>query len=404
MYRIQLLLVIAYRNIWRNQKRSLLAVLSIALGVGSVIFVRSYITGVFTSVLEGLTDFQLGHIKIVDTGYYKEERLNNLSMNIPDTLVIENSSIIHISPRINFGVMLYNEGKNKFALGYAIKKNDAKEILKLDKKVKSGSFFNDEKKNILMGKGLMKKMKLSLNDRILVVTVTSEGGLNAMKFKILGEMDFGLSSFDENMFVVDINDAQNLLRMKNKTTEQLIYIKNIDNADNIAKDLKTDLKKDYIIRTWQEQGDWYKLFQTAFAIYQIFYFIIIALACFVILNTMIMIVFERKKEIGILNAMGLNRIEILSLFWLEGLVLTVLGCIVGAIMGSICSLILGYFGINIQSLGKNVDMPISSVLYPRLNLRNIYVSILIGFVVSCLANLIPARLASKQNAIEAIRG
>jgi ABC-type lipoprotein release transport system permease subunit len=133
------------------------------------------------------------------------------------------------------------------------------------------------------------------------------------------------------------------------------------------------------------------------------YMVVAFLGAFIISNIMMMVVMERRKEIGILKSMGMTRREILFLFLSEGALLGFTGSACGTLLGWILVLVLGHIGIDLTRMLESMKMPIDNIIYPHVELVNVVGSLFLGTIIAALVSLLPSRKAASMNAIEAIR-
>ena len=138
-------------------------------------------------------------------------------------------------------------------------------------------------------------------------------------------------------------------------------------------------------------------------IYNWLYGVIALLGAFIISNIMMMVVLERRKEIGILKSMGMKRREILALFLTEGVMMGVIGSLCGIILGTVVNAILSIVGIDFSKMMSGLTLPMDNVIYPHPNLFSAVQMFLIGTLVAALVALLPSRQAAKMNAVDAIK-
>jgi len=138
-------------------------------------------------------------------------------------------------------------------------------------------------------------------------------------------------------------------------------------------------------------------------IYAFIEIMILFLASFVVINTMMMAIFERLHEIGTLKALGMSDRELFINFTLEGAIIGAVGGILGALVGYIIIAILSYYGINLQSMLKDVDMPIEYVIHPTLSISALFIAIVMSIIVPALAAMLPAHYVNKLMPAEALR-
>ncbi|MCX7820585.1 MAG: FtsX-like permease family protein, partial [Brevinematales bacterium] len=304
----------------------------------------------------------------------------------------------HIEERIKFGLILGYKETSKFAIGLAI---DLKEsILKPEEKLIEG---NLEKDGLYLGVNLAKKLKIKTGDELLLATKTSEGGLNAIKLKVKGIFKYKVATLDNDFFILDLNEAKRLLKIKDGTTEILVYT-HPEKTEKVKSEIIKILPEGVTVKNIKEQiGNMYQLFEAGRIIYYIIYAIIVLLASFVVVNTMMMNVFERIKEIGTLKALGLTDTEVYLNFIIEGGIIGFIGSVVGGIVGYITNIILNLTGIDFEFVMKEITMPMEYIIRPEANIYVLLVTIVFGVLIPALATMYPAGYAKKLAPAEALR-
>ena len=412
------ILKLSFKNIYRNKRRTLLSVLAIGTAVFVVCFMKSYVTGMMDNFKKNIFIFESGHIKILNKNFLKEEKLMPLDLAVYDyqNLIekIKNlNGIKYITPRIKFFASINLDSKMKNIIGFALDPEFEEKINPLNKKIIKGRLFKKfEQKNfeIVIGKQLADELKLDVGDKITIMSKTSEEGLAHVTLKIVGISSYGVSEFDKNFFFIDITTAQKFLQMENSASEIVIFLNNENDDVKIAENINRIFQKnnlnEYIAYPWKHQkdGQYYKIVVQLRYVYIIVYIIFLALGSFVIINTIIMTIYERIQEIGTISALGMKGIEIILLFLFEAIIISVIGSFWGTIGGGALSYFFSKQGINFAKLsGGSVSFQISEVFYPYFGIDLLLFSFLFGIIVSSLCSFIPSLRAAKIEPAEALR-
>lgn len=350
-----------------------------------------------------------GHVKIQHPDYKLKERM--LSLNAPvenySTVAeqIKNSiNIKHLTGRLKFGALINYQDENEPGLGMGIIPDNEEKIMNLKKSIISGSSFTGAPDEAIIGREIQSTLGIGINDTITIIARTAYNSLNAVNVRVIGVCD--LLNFSLNKtFYIPLETAQNLLDMQNQVTEILVYGDNFMNSESIADELRTvpGISDSYDILTWLDTGFIRELFQTADAFIGILQGIFALLAVIVIINTVLMAVFERTWEIGMINAIGMKQHQILLLFIFEGLMIGIIGGIAGVIIGSASGFYLETVGITIGKIAENFPIPVRQVIYGDMTGYIIIKSFIVGIFVSMLGALFPAIKASRMKPVEALR-
>lgn len=417
---MQFLTKLAFKNLWRHKLRTFISLLAIAFSVMVVVFARGYILGMIDSFVQHSVQFETGHIKIMTAEYKKQQRL--LSLNYPvdgfqgggiDAMMQDIEKVNNVKavmPRLKFGAMV--AGENDLNALYVWGVDPAKEMKNtaLSKYIKEGRMPENGKREVVMGYILMDKLGKKVGDKVTLVYNTSYNSMKGTTFTISGKIESGMSMLNELVVYMPIDVAQNLLYMEGQATEIIIFVPNIAAVEktipSVEKEVEAkDTEKKYSVSSYKELSELLPWMELAKMIYNEIYIFIVLLASIVVINTMIMIVKERTKEIGMMTAMGLNSRDILSLFILEGGIMGAIGSFFGSLAGTVIGIVTSMKGIDLTNTvsGFSKDIMFNAVVYPVNSIENSIFAFVLGTIIVTLACIIPARRAAKLEPSEAIR-
>ncbi|MEO0156403.1 MAG: FtsX-like permease family protein [candidate division WOR-3 bacterium] len=400
------LIRLAYLNFLRNKRRSIISGTSIAIAITLIIFIQSYINGIKQNISDNVVRLLCGHIRITTKEYERRERLNPLSESIELSSdlykALESDHILQISPRIKFGVLLGREDLNISGLGYGIDPEKEKKISKINERIIQGSYLDTVGNSVILGNKLAERLHLKINDTITLLTKTAYDSPAGINLIVKGIFSIGIGGFDRSVFYIPLKTAQDLLDLNGRATEIIIIVDQPVKSAKIAKQIK--LNSNYSIIPFQ-QNPLVNYFNSFGIVLNIIYFIIILVACSTIANTMLMVVFERTKEIGMLKAMGMeNNLIIMLLIFEAGLIGTV-GSMVGAITGGILSYLMKYQGLDLSKFTSttSIDMPYGPIIYFSPTFIVIITCLLFGIFATIIVAALPASRAAKLEPSKALR-
>lgn len=406
---------IALRNIFRNKRRSALTGLSIAVAVMIAIYLWSLISGVMDNLFENTIRMTNGHVRILNTEYVKREKMMPLEANIQNYKPIEkiaeaNPNVTMTAGRIKFGVLLDYKGNNKPVFGTGIVPETESKISRLDQKIVEGRMIKAGQEEMNIGANLARDLGLELGDTLTVVTQTAYGSISAMNLKIVGIFSYGVVSIDKTTFFLPLDKAQQLLDLDNAVTEIFVFIKDMNKAPQVAKEIKASLNQvypgQYTTKAWQDAGILSVYMGLAKNMYGFIYFLILFLASFTILNTMYMSVLERTKEIGMMKSLGMKDRQIMGVILFEALLIGTIASFIGAIWGSGVAYYLTVVGIDFtatfEAMG-NFNFPISSVYRAIFSWGIVFFGFCMGILFSVVAAIPPALRAAQMEPTEALR-
>ena len=400
--------LMAWRNIWRNKTRSIVIMLSIAIGLFSGIAILSLYKGMMKGRVRTVIDAEVGHLQIHHPEFKKDFK-PEFTINNGRQLLEELKTIPEVKlavPRSITSGMLSTTGGSSGIQINGIIPDQEYEASQLKKKLIEGHVFNASKKNqIIIGKKLADKLKLDVGSKLVLTVVDSSEEISSGAFRIIAIYQSDNAPLDELNVYVTMWDLNDMLKIKDEFHEVVLILSN----DDLIDSLKSRLVKAFVslkIETWREiSPETNLLVKTTDQYSYIIMVIIMRALAFGIINTMLMAILERTKEIGMMLALGTNRTKIFFLILQETFMLTFAGSPVGIISSW---LIVSYFNkVGIDFSGRGNEMMKSfgfgSIVYPEFPSDKILNVFLIVFFTALASCLIPAIKALRLQAAEALR-
>lgn len=400
--------LMAWRNIWRNKTRSIVIMLSIAIGLFSGIAILSLYKGMMKGRVRTVIDAEVGHLQIHHPEFKKDFK-PEFTISNGRQLLEELKSIpevkLAVPKSITSGMLSTTGGSSGVQINGIIPDQEYK-ASQLKKKLIEGHVFNASKKNqIIIGKKLADKLKLDVGSKLVLTVVDSSEEISSGAFRIIAIYQSDNAPLDELNVYVTMWDLNDMLKIKDEFHEVVLILSN----DDLIDSFKSRLVKAFVslkIETWREISPETNLLVKTTDQYSYIIMVIIMLAlAFGIINTMLMAILERTKEIGMMLALGTNRIKIFFLILQETFMLTFAGSPVGIISSW---LIVSYFNkVGIDFSGRGNEMMKSfgfgSIVYPEFPSDKILNVFLIVFFTALASCLFPAIKALRLQAAEALR-
>jgi len=400
---------IAWRNIFRNWRRSFFAILAIATGLGALIFVWAFVDGTNQQEVSTYTSFLSGHIQIHKTGFQRElsvfRALDNPSAILSEIAHQEN--IEEFSERIEQRVLLSFADKTSGAILMGVDPEKESKITTLWKMMEHGRFLGPaDQSGIVVGKDLAERFNLSLGSEVSVLAQAADGSLGAAKFKVIGIYHSGIDTIDRVYVFVTLPAAQDLFALWGRATGIVIKAKKIESVTNLQSSLSKELGQGI------EVLDWRKIIpelETSVILHEVEATIILAIVFLIvaigILNTVLMSVVERVREFGIMMALGTANLQITMLVVMEAFLLGTVGVILGGVGGLIVTSILGKRGIDLTSYMEFLQASprTPDIIYPILRLDRIILLAGLVLMVTIFASIYPAVKAARYQPVVAIR-
>jgi putative ABC transport system permease protein len=403
---------IAARNISRNRRRSFLSGFAIAVAAMTFLMLSALIAGFSADIAYNVQTYYSGEVRLRNREYDKNEKLLPMHLDIPDyervIAAVENTpGVRDISPRITFPMAIYREETNFRASGIGIDIEREKSYMDLKTIVTLGSLPNPDKKEILIGEGLAEKMKVSPGDKITVLSKTKSRGSNAFTFTITGLVRTPVQGLNNTVILVPLNQVQRFLKMDGGITEILLKLDPGSDSVAAADELNSVLSqagfRDITATPWKHIKSSYSFVQLADSAYQFLSLFLFLLGSTVIVNTTMMVIYERVREIGTISALGMYSSEVVSLFFLEALFISILGSLAGIGIGIGITIPMSIHGLNLSDVFKDISLEMSPVLYPVLKLSDIFIVFAYSVGIASAASIFPSLRASRVEPVEALR-
>ncbi len=410
--KMDMVLKFAFRNIFRNKRRTIITSLSIFFAAVIAVFALGWITGMIGVLMNNYIKYQTGNLRIVSEGFVQREKFFPVDENVPDSE--KNIAVIKTFPgiasaeeRIKFTIMLGKEDRSTYAIGMGLDlENSIMNISKavLDKNGKNSGKVKLHPDGLYIGEGLAKKLGVIKGDKLLIAARTSEGGLNGIKLEISGLLRTGIASMDARYFYVGLKEAKKLLKLKDATTEIFVYFKPKADEKILTKRIKELLEPGIKLQTPREQiGSYYDMLRISIIIFYFFMAGVLFMASFVIINTMIMSIFERIKEIGTLKAIGMTDKELFINFTIEGGIIGAMGGIAGSFIGLLLVWFSGHVGIDMGASMKNINIQMDTIIRPAISWSSFLICLISTMIIPSLASMIPATYVKRFMPAEALK-
>jgi putative ABC transport system permease protein len=402
-----MIFLMAWRNIWRNKMRSLVIMLSVAIGFFASVAVLAISKGMVRSRVRTVIDREIGHLQIHEPAFKKDY---NAVYTIIDKGHLQ--AFLNRLPEVkSFTTRSIAQGMLATATGSAgvqikgIISSTEDAVSQLDRKIIEGNGFDNIKHNqVLIGKKLSDKLKIKLNNKVVLTFTDKDNTISSAAFRVTGIYQTINTPLDERNVFVQQKDINELLGIDNHYHEVAVILK----QDEQSLATKQKIQKQFpslLIETWNEISPETELMVVSSNQYIYILVVIIMLAlAFGIINTMLMAVLERTREIGMITALGMNKLKLTALILCETVFLTLAGTPLGFAMAWICTEYFSKTGINISRYSKEAmsNFGFESVIYPEFPFEKILNILIIVLLTALLASVFPTIKALKLQPADAL--
>lgn len=395
----------AFRNIGRNKTRSLLSALAVAAGMSLLLLMASVVEGEMRGALQNSIRLQSGHLQIRPASY--EE--GKISLKWEDLIAEPNQVVEKVksmqqvtvaTPRLIASAILSigDDSKGVQILGID-PESEANQPFR-DGLIDGNFIKADDREGILIGTILADKLDININDKVNLLVTTSNGDVEEQLFTVRGIYTTKTPGFDEGTVFMPLTKAQAITQTENYASTIFVLLQESEQAEIVEQALQSN----YQILTWREQNQFVVQFEDYAGVFLIFlYLIVLGITATVVTNTLVMAVFERMREIGILAAIGMKGRGIMAQFLAEATLLATGGVIGGLILGGVMVYIFSKYGFYIGNMGIT-GVLFEERIYAYLTLKNAVTLAIVTYIITIVASLYPATLAARMEPVEALHG
>lgn len=400
---------LAYRDLGRNRRRSLFTLLGVALGLALLMVMNGFIAGIMDDSLQNSIRLRTGHIQ-VRASSYEEEQLSLEAKDLldnPEELTARASSMSEVraaAPVLWASAILESIDDSAGLQLYGIDTASAV-YAPIQSAIVEGSFLAaDDRNGILIGRNLANSMGIGVGQRVNLAIVNADGRADQGIFTIRGLFATGIPSYDDSAALMPLSKAQAFLGANGHASAVFILLNNQADTGKVAAALQG---AGLNILTWQDLNQVFlQAMQTGMSFYALLDLIVMLIVAVIIANTLLMSVFERIREMGILAALGMKGGSILQMFLIEAIVLGLAGILVGFVIGSACVLYLSTAGFPISDKVASVGgsaIALGTTMYAHFVPATFATLAIAMLLVIVLASLYPAWYAARLQPVEALR-
>jgi putative ABC transport system permease protein len=402
------LIKISWRNVWRNKTRSLVIILAIGFGLWGGIFATAIFSAMITQQFNNSIRNQVSHIQVHNPDFLKDR---NASQVIDDSGEIENllsadRRVQAFSSRVITSGMLASASMTMGVEIFGVQSEMELNTRNFQNNIIEGEYLDADFRNaIIVGQSLAEKAKLSPGNRMVLTFQDAEGDITSAAFRVAGIYRTANTSLDQRNVFVRKSDLESLLGKENMVNEMAILLHDIDDTAAIQELLQQSFPQ-HRIRDWAEiSPELSFMTQLSGTMMLVLVMIILLALAFGLVNTMLMTIFERTRELGVLMSVGMNKMRVFSMILLETTFLTISGSALGMVLGSITVGLTSETGIDFTALGADAlsDFGIDAVIFPQIDPTFYWYLVAMVMVTAIVSSIYPAYKALSLNPADAVR-
>lgn len=402
-----MLFKISWRNIWRSRTRSMVVMGAIILGVWAVVFMISFSVGLVKSYINNAIEHEISHLQLHHPDFVEDQEIKFFikdgTAELSKLQATEGVQAATIRTIAN-GMISSSKGARGIQIKGIEPTNEAA-TTQLNTKVIEGGYFDNKKKNaILISQRLADKLHLKLRKKLVLTFQDMDQEITAGAFRIVGIFETGNNIFDDGHVFVQQVDLNRLLGKENIAHEMAVFLHDPTSLDKTARLLKEKFPA-YKVETYRDLSPDVELYESQINTSAIIFIVIVMLALiFGIINTMLMAVLERYKELGMLMAVGMNKVRIFFMIVIETIMLAVVATPIGFLFGYGTVIYFNDKGIDLSAFSKGMrQFGLSEIVYPSMETDLYGLLVLSVAITAILASIYPAYKAISLRPVEAIR-
>lgn len=399
---------VSWRNVWRSKTRSIVILIAIALGIFTGIFNGAFYNGMANQRIKSAISTEASHLQLHNIGYLKDPSEKNFIANAQQIAfnIGQLDSVKAVSTRFIVQGMIQSPTTSTGIKVFGINPEVEKTVTNIYEHITDGDYFKEVKRNqVIIGNKLAEKLKIKLRSKVVITFADSSGYISGASFRVAGIYQTSNTQYDGMNIFVRASDLNPLYGVDTKAAHEIaVLLDHPEAVPSTMRKLKSTYKnKD--VQDWRELLPSVAMLESSLDITMYIFMIVILLAlAFGIINTMLMAVLERTKELGMLMAIGMTKGRVFRMIMAETVMLALVGGVVGIILGVAVSSLTARSGIDISIVSEGIGaLGYDSIVYPYLKSKDVVGVVIMVFITGIIAAIYPAIKALKLKPAEAIR-
>ena len=398
--------LLAWRNLWRNHRRTFIMLSAISIGVWAMIFMIALMRGMVEDMLRDGIAVLPGHVQVHHRDFLDDPSVSNV-VPLADSEIaaaMEGAGVERWGSRVRVPAVVSSERESRGVTLLGVDPARERSLTFVDYDAVEGRFIEAiDDKGIVIGRKLAETLETELGKRIVLMSQSPDNEIVDRGFRIIGLFEAEMEALEESWVFAGKQTAQRLLRIDDRVTEVFALGDDYRNTDVIYEKVSSAIDADAAVQRWTEIDTYLGTMMGVMDGFVLVWVIVVFLALsFGLVNTLVMAVFERVREIGLMLALGMQPRSILGQIIIESMLLLAIGLAIGNILAWAAVKPLES-GIDISIVSEGMEMMgVSGMLYPRLLPGDVILANVVVLILGFVASLSPAWRASRYEPVEAI--
>lgn len=402
-----MILRLAWRNIWRNTRRSVIILISVTVGIVATVLTDALSRGMAFQMLDNQIGTYVSHIQIHRAGFKDNPVIQN---TVPQTFDVDSvissvAGIDRFTKRvITFGILSSAKNSSGISIVGIDPEREAR-VTTIRSSIVQGEYLSGREREIVLGLKLAEKLGVGIGGKVVAMASALDGHIGSDVFRVVGLYESFSSEFDKAFAYIPLTDAQDLVSIGNSVSEYAIIVHNREELQRIQTTLEGDLGDAFEVLTYAEILPLLVMTVDMYDQMMLVFYAIIGIAViFGIVNTMLMSVFERIREFGVLKAIGMKNRPLFLMIMIEAFYLGAIGTAVGFALSYVLYLPLAQSGVDLSMFSDSLrSFGVGTVIYPVMTAGVVMNALTVIPVVTLLGAIYPAVKAVRLEPMSAIR-
>jgi ABC-type lipoprotein release transport system permease subunit len=397
---------LAWRNLWRNHRRTLIMLAAVVVGVWAMIFMTALMRGMVDQMIKDGVQTLPGHVQIHHPDYRNDPSVANSITPPTDALlrVLEGPEVVAWASRVKVPAVVSSERGTRGVVLVGIDPERERDLSFVAGDLAEGRFLESpDDDGLVAGRKLLERLETDLGKRIVVMSQSRGRDIADRGFRVVGVYDSQLEAQEEGFVFAGRDTVQRLLHMGDRISEIAVLGRDYRHVDGLRARIEEAAGPDRVVETWSELDPYLGSMLSMMDGFILVWIVVVFLAlAFGLVNTLVMAVFERVREIGLMLALGMTPRHIRAQIIIESALLLSLGLLIGDVLAWLTVRPLES-GIDLSIVGEGMEYwGAASVLYPAFRWEDVLLANVVVLVLGFLASLSPAIRASRYEPVEAI--
>jgi len=402
-------LLMAWRNLWRNTRRSILTISAIVFATALLVFMLSFQFGAYDDMIDSSVRLSTGHVQVIAPGYHDKPRMRDVVANPLDieAAAVPLPQVDNLTMRAEASILASGESRSKGLLLTGVIPDRERDLSLVPGQIIEGRYLQGGDRAVgVIGSLAARNLQVGIGDDCVFLGSGRDGSIAASVVQIVGIYKSGINEFDRSTMQIPLAEFDEVFSMNGAVHRVVLTLENLSATYQAAPALQNDPRTEGLqVMTWDELTPGLRQsIELDLVGGVIMYFILVVVVAFSILNTFFMAIFERKKEFGVLMSIGMKPRRLVKLMLLESMSMTGVGLALGIVVGIAITLAGSHWGIGMGDSSEfmaQYGMP--ERLYPKLTLLSVVLGPLLICAVTFLTALIPVLKIPRLHPVEALR-